>query len=87
VIHKTNLGRTGLERLHGPAEHLQLALGECGGACRGGGRSTGVLVGHDDAGVKRCDVESSRCGVVGSEVQEMMEYDGRGRRERSRCAS
>jgi hypothetical protein len=83
VIHKTNLGWTGLERLHGPAEHLQLALGECGGARRGGG----VLVGHDDAGVKRCDVESFRCGIVGSEVQEMMDYGGRGQMERSRRAS
>jgi hypothetical protein len=78
MIHKTNLGRTGLERLHGPAEHLQLALSESGGARRGGGRSTSVLVGHGDAGVKRCFVERCRCGVVGSEVQEMMDDGGRG---------
>lgn len=43
------LGRTSLERPHGPAEHLQLALGERG--ARGGGRSTGVVVRHvGDAG-------------------------------------
>jgi hypothetical protein len=43
------LGRTGLERLHGPAEHLELALGERGAGC--GGRSAGVVVRHSDDGV------------------------------------
>jgi hypothetical protein len=32
----TYLGRTGLERLHGPAEHLELAVGELR-SCIGGG--------------------------------------------------
>jgi hypothetical protein len=48
----TNLGRTGLEGLHGPAEHLELALGE-GRGPGGEGRSTcraGVVVGHVDVG-------------------------------------
>lgn len=41
---RTHLGRTGLERLHGPAEHLELALGELGGG-RGGGSAV-LVVGH-----------------------------------------
>jgi hypothetical protein len=42
------LGRTGLEGLHGPSEHLVLALGELRGAVGGGG--SGVFVGHGDVG-------------------------------------
>lgn len=44
-----HLGRTGLERLHGPAEHLELALGERGAGCGGGGAS--LVVGHVDVDV------------------------------------
>jgi len=50
-----HLGRTSLERLHRPAEHLELALGKRGA---GAGRSgTGLVVRHVDDGDVRW-----RCG-------------------------
>jgi hypothetical protein len=43
------LRRTSLEGLHGPAEHLELALGECGGRASG---SSGVVVRHFDGSLR-----------------------------------
>lgn len=60
-----NLGRTGLEGLHGPAEHLELALGEGGGRAVGG--SAGVVVGHVD-GDLGCVGEVGCYYVEGGEV-------------------
>jgi hypothetical protein len=49
----TYLGRAGLEGLHGPAEHLHLALSE-------GGRRSGGAIGASGAGVvvRHGDVDS-----------------------------
>jgi hypothetical protein len=43
-MHATYIGRAGLQRLHSPAEHLQLALGEGGRAGGGGGSRSFVAV-------------------------------------------
>lgn len=67
------LGRTGLERLHGPAEHYSLAVGE--------GVGFGVSAGHDgcdecvlfvclELGEVRVVCEEEQCGV--GAVNEMM---------------
>jgi hypothetical protein len=51
----TDLGGAGLERLHGPSEHLHLTLGEDGSRAVG---LSGIV-----AGVRHCE-----CGGVGERV-------------------